>query len=104
MADYGVQTWDASGQINNKGIMPFYSSLQISLAAGAGGSWSITLEPGSKAGFIFIPVSTADAQPAQFTRHIAVSGGTVTATITSQNPDANVSNVAGTLYIFLTDA
>lgn len=100
---YGVQTWNDKGQLNNKGLMPFNTSLQVNLAENESGQWAIALEPGSKAGFIYIPTNSSDAMPAKFTRSITVSAGRVTAKITSQDPMNNVSNGSGVLYIFLVD-
>jgi hypothetical protein len=49
MAEYGVQTWDASGKVNNYGIKPVSVSGTLQLAVNQKtGSYSVPLPPGCK--------------------------------------------------------
>ncbi len=49
MAEYGVQTWDASGKVNNYGIKPVSVCGYLQLAVNQKtGSYSVTLPPGCK--------------------------------------------------------
>lgn len=105
MAMWGIETWDAQGKKNNLGLKPFMYSQVIYLGLDQTGAWSISLSPGTKAGYIFIP-SDSSSLPDQTARNrsITASGGTITVgTISGSNIGAE-TNSAGYLFIFLVAA
>lgn len=76
MAEYGVQTWDASGNVNNYGIKPVSVSGYLQLGVNQkSGSYSVVLPPGCKLTYFQI---MNDDQWGTGRRKITISGGTAT--------------------------
>jgi len=101
MASWGIETWDANGISNNKGLRPFLFSQLIRLTPGQTGSWSITLSPGTKLGFMFFPDDTGASSQSEFTRRINVSGPSVTVSNDSGDPYTAYRSGYGYLFLFL---
>jgi len=78
MAEYGVQTWDASGKVNNYGIKPVSVCGYLQLAANQKtGSYSVALPPGCKLTYFQV---MNDDKWGTGRRKITISGGTATVT------------------------
>lgn len=76
MVDYGVQTWDASGKVNNYGIKPVSVCGYLQLAANQKtGSYSVALPPGCKLTYF---QAMNDDKWGTGRRKITISGGTAT--------------------------
>ncbi|HDR2753152.1 TPA: hypothetical protein QCJ76_001720 [Enterobacter asburiae] len=76
MAEYGVQTWNASGKVNNYGIKPVSVSGTLQLAVNQKtGSYSVPLPPGCKLTYFQI---MNDDQWGTGRRKVTISGGTAT--------------------------
>lgn len=76
MAQYGVETWDASGRVNNYGIKPVSVSGYLQLAQNEKtGSYSVVLPPGCK--LTYFQIMNGD-QRGTSRRKITISGGTAT--------------------------
>lgn len=76
MAQYGVETWDASGRVNNYGIKPVSVSCYLQLAKNEKtGSYSVVLPPGCKLTYFQV---MNDDKWGTGRRKISISGGTAT--------------------------
>lgn len=79
MAEYGVQTWDASGKVNNYGIKPVSVCGYLQLAVNQKtGSYSVTLPPGCKLTYFQV---MNDDKWGTGRRKITISGGTATVSV-----------------------
>ncbi|GAB2953982.1 hypothetical protein [Hafnia psychrotolerans] len=77
MANWGIQTWDANGNVNNTGIVPVLVVATVYLSAGQiSGSYSYSVPPGFKVAAIQSPI-TGDAYSGS-RRKITGSGGAIT--------------------------
>ncbi|TYF78441.1 hypothetical protein DJ539_00580 [Enterobacter hormaechei] len=76
MAEYGVQTWDASGKVNNYGVKPVSVCGYLQLAQNQKtGSYTVALPPGCR--LTCFQVMNGD-QFGTSRRKITISGGTAT--------------------------
>ena len=76
MAEYGVQTWDASGKVNNYGVKPVSVCGYLQLAQNQKtGSYTVALPPGCR--LTCFQVMNGD-QFGTSRRKIIISGGTAT--------------------------
>ncbi len=76
MAEYGVQSWDTSGKVNNYGIKPVSVCGYLQLAQNQKtGSYSVALPPGCR--LTYFQVMNGD-QFGTSRRKITISGGTAT--------------------------
>ncbi|EPY2353869.1 hypothetical protein ACXAUU_004481, partial [Enterobacter hormaechei] len=74
MAEYGVQTWDASGKVNNYGVKPVSVCGYLQLAQNQKtGSYSVALPPSCR--LTCFQVMNGD-QFGTSRRKITISGGT----------------------------
>lgn len=98
MADWGIQTWDANGKPNNYGIKPVSVVGLIQLSAGqTSGSWSFTLPPGMKVGF----VTSLDEGAPSVGRRIVASGNTITISAASTVGAGNYPASKCELVVFM---
>lgn len=105
MAQWGCETWDENGQVNNKGIKPFLFSEVISLSLGQTGTWTIDLSPGTKAAYIFIPADGSDLpSETSSNRIITANANRVTISSVSGSRIDAETNGPGYLYIFMVSA
>lgn len=101
MADYGVQTWNASGDPNNYGIKPVSVLGRIALADGqTSGSWSYSVPSGMKVGFV---VSLNDFG-ISVGRRIVASGNTITVTAASTTGGGNYAASKCELIVYMEKA
>ena len=97
MADWGVMTWDGSGNKNNTGILPTFILGYSQISKGqASGSFSYALPSGMGASFIFIPFGSDDGSS---WRTITISGETVTLSSSSSGSGANTYPIAAGLIV-----
>lgn len=81
MADFGVQTWDASGKVNNYGIKPVSVCGYVQLAVNQKtGSYTVALPPGCKLTYFQV---MNDDKWGTGRRKITISGGTAPVVLSS---------------------